>query len=102
MGLILFKMLFYNILRKCRIFFNSEGVDFCEKRGAAGPFCGVFFGRSEKKFDFFAAVLQAVGVKRGGKVKKNFGGLENVRIFAPAFERGRRPEGVPEQEGRRE
>ena len=102
MGLILFKILLHNILRKYRVFFNSEGVDFCEKRGAAGPFCGAFFGRREKKFDFFAAVLQAVGVKREEKVKKNFGGLENVRIFAPAFERGRRPEGVPERKGRRE
>ena len=102
LGLILFKMLFYSILRKYRIFFDSEEVDFCEKRGAAGPFCGVFFGRSEKKFDFFSAVRQDVVCKREGKVKKNFGGLENVRIFAPAFERGRRPEGVPEQEGRRE
>ena len=102
LGLILFKMLLHNILRKYRIFFNSEGVDFCEKRGVVGPFCGAFFGHREKKFDFFTAVLQAVELKREGKVKKNFGGLENVRIFAPAFERGRRPEGVPEQEGRRE
>ena len=101
-GFILFKMLFCSILRKCRVFFESKGGDFCEKRGAAGPFCGVFFGRREKKFDFFTAVQQYVGVKCEGKVKKNFGGLENVRIFAPAFERGRRPEGVPEQEGRRE
>ena len=95
-------MLFYSILRKYCIFFDSEEVDFCEKRGAAGPFCGAFCGRREKKFYFFIAVLQDVELKRGGKVKKNFGGLENVRIFAPAFERGRRPEGVPEQEGRRE
>ena len=29
------------------------------------------------------------------KVKKKFGGMENVRIFAPAFERGRCPLGVP-------
>ena len=91
MGLILFKMLSHNILRKYRVFFNSEGGDFCEKRGAAGPFCGAFCRRREKKFDFFAAVLQDVELKRGEKVKKNFGGLENVRIFAPAFERGRRP-----------
>ena len=102
MGLILFKTLCHNILCKYRVFFNSEGVDFCEKRGAAGPFCGAFFGRREKKFAFFAAVLQDVELKRGEKVKKNFGGLENVRIFAPAFERGRRPEGVPERKGRRE
>ena len=101
-GFILFKILFYSILRKCRVFFESQGGDFCEKRGAAGPFCGAFCGRREKKFYFFIAVLQDVELKRGGKVKKNFGGLENVRIFAPAFERGRRPEGVPEQEGRRE
>ena len=102
LGLILFKILFYSILRKCRVFFDSKGVYFCEKRCDAGPFCGVFFGRREKKFDFFAAVLQDVELKRGEKVKKNFGGLENVRIFAPAFERGRRPEGVPERKGRRE
>ena len=89
-------------MRKCHVFFESKGGDFCEKRGVAGPFCGDFFGRREKKFDFFAAVLQAVECKHAEKVKKNFGGLENVRIFAPAFERGRRPEGVPERKGRRE
>ena len=100
MGLILFKMLFYSILRKCRVFFESKGGDFCGKRGAAEPFCVSFFGRREKKFDFFAAVLQAVECKHAEKVKKNFGGLENVRIFAPAFERGRRPEGGAGAEGK--
>ncbi len=64
LGFILFKILFYSILRKCSVFFESKGGDFCEKRGAAGPFCGAFFGRREKKFDFFAAVLQAVELKR--------------------------------------
>ena len=57
-------MLLHNILRKYRVFFDSEEVDFCEKRGVAGPFCGVFFGRREKKFDFFSAVLQSVELKR--------------------------------------
>ena len=64
MGFILFKTLFYSILRKYRIFFNSERVDFCEKRGAAGPFCGALCGCREKKFDFFSAVLQSVELKR--------------------------------------
>ena len=57
-------MLLHNALCKYRVFFDSDGVDFCEKRGAAGPFCGFFFGRRKKKFDFFSAVLQAVGLKR--------------------------------------
>ena len=49
----------------------------------------------KKKFCFFIAVLQRVRMEGAKKVKKIFGGLENVRIFAPAFERGVRPRGAP-------
>ena len=85
------------------MFFSiPRGSIFAKNGVTRGRFAGLFAGVVKKKFDFFAAVLQDVELKRGEKVKKNFGGLENVRIFAPAFERGRRPEGVPERKGRRE
>ena len=69
--------------------------NFCGKRGAGGAFCGHRMRPCEKKFKNFIAVAQRVGMDLMKKVKKNFGGLKNGRIFAPAFERGRRPQRVP-------
>ena len=74
--------------------------NFCGKRGAGGAFCGHRMRPCEKKFKNFIAVAQRVGMDLMKKVKKNFGGLKNGRIFAPAFERGRRPqESAGEREG---
>ena len=81
-------------MREYRVFSVSGGAQFSEKRGPRGAFCGGFSGGREKKFYFFVAAAQRVGALLEKKVKKNFGGLENVRIFAPAFERGRRPVGA--------
>ena len=97
LGFIVFKLLFYNTLRKYCVFSRSWEVDFCEKWGAVGAFCMAATGRDGKKFKIFTAVPQRVGMDLRKKVKKNFGGLKNGRIFAPAFERGRRPQRVPER-----
>ena len=64
---------------------------FCEKRGAGGVFCGHILVRGEKKFYFLVAHTQCVVIYVAKKMKKNFGGIKNVRIFAPAFERRGRP-----------
>ena len=97
LGFMVFKLLFYNTLRKYYVFSRSWEVDFCEKWGVVGAFCVAATGRDGKKFKIFTAVPQRVGMGLRKKVKKNFGGLEKGRIFAPAFERGRRPQRVPER-----
>ncbi len=79
------------------IFPSRRTPDFEKKRVAAGSFAGAFPCAVKKKFVFFVAVAQRVRRSIVKKVKKNFGGLEKGRIFAPAFERGSAP-----REGRRE
>jgi len=73
--------------------FRKNGLFFRVLRGAPGP-----PGReNEKKFVLQTADGQRLLEKSGKKAKKNFGGLENGCIFAPAFDR----ETHPAREGRR-
>ena len=44
-------------------FSNPKGVIFAKNGVTRGRFAGLFAGVVKKKFDFFAAVLQIVGVK---------------------------------------
>ena len=92
-GLFLSKILYYSILHEYCDFSVSRHPYFCEKGGRGRAFCGPVAGVMKKKFEIFTAVAQRVAVVMEKKVKKNFGGLKNGRIFAPAFERGRRPSG---------
>ena len=100
--LFLFKILVCSILREYCVFPVRLRSHFLKKPCLPGAFCGAFFPGREKKFVFFSAVPQRVVRAHREKMKKEFGGLENVRIFAPAFERGRRPRGASWRAGKRE
>ncbi len=98
----------YNYVKNCFIVLYINIAFFLGRRRSVFAKKGVFRGRfawprrgvTKKKFKIFTAVPQRVGMDLRKKVKKNFGGLKNGRIFAPAFERGRRPqEGAGEREG---
>ena len=64
--------------------FGKNGVFFRGLRRVSGRFSGV----SEKKFRPQRAGSKERAKKVPEKAKKNFGGLENGCIFAPAFDRG--------------
>ena len=91
-SLINWYIVFYTII----VIFSCLDTPIFAKDGAGrGRFARHLRGVAKKKFCFFIAVLQRVRMEGAKKVKKIFGGLENVRIFAPAFERGVRPRGAP-------
>ena len=75
------------------IFSVSKHPHFYENRGLSGAFCGPFLAAHEKKFCHIIPVAQHVARSVRKNMKKIFGGLKNVRIFAPAFERRGRPAG---------
>ena len=73
LGLIFLKYCFIVFCANVMFFSNPKGVIFAKNGVTRGRFAGLFAGVVKKKFDFFAAVLQDVELKRGEKVKKNFG-----------------------------
>jgi len=79
------------------IIFQSDLARIFGKTGGKSRDCGtdsgVRGGFREKKFVLQRADVQVWRKKLRKKAKKNFGGLENGCIFAPAFDREAHPKG---------